>query len=157
MSGYRKIFNETKYMSLLIKDHVLLQKCNKIWNKVSNSIKNYNGVVHSEKYLKTRTKSYEGKITTNFHYDETTKRGSHCICLSAIQIDSAFKMGKNYYPQVILDECKYIVQEKEKTRYAVHDLQFSFDDFDKRNSDEEDQKRLLEYSKNYSKIWKIKD
>ena len=66
-------------------------------------------------------------------------------------------MGKNYYPQVILDECKYIVQEKEKTRYAVHDLQFSFDDFDKRNSDEEDQKRLLEYSKNYSKIWKIKD
>ena len=84
MSGYRKIFNETKYMSLLIKDHVLLQKCNKIWNKVSNSIKNYNGVVHSEKYLKTRTKSYEGKITTNFHYDETTKRGSHCICLSAI-------------------------------------------------------------------------
>ena len=56
-------------------------------------------------------------------------------------------MGKNYYPQVILDECKYIVQEKEMTRYVVHDLQFSFDDFDKRNSDEEDQKRLLEYSK----------
>ena len=39
MSGYRKNFNETKYMSFLIKDNVLLQKCNKIWNKVSNSIK----------------------------------------------------------------------------------------------------------------------
>ena len=34
-------------------------------------------------------------------------------------IDSVFKMGKNYYPQVFLEECKYIVNEKEVTRHIT--------------------------------------
>ena len=42
------------------------------------------------------------------------KEGSHCICLSVILIDSVFEMGKNYYPQVLLEECKYIVKEKRR-------------------------------------------
>ena len=33
------------------------------------------------------------------------KEGSHCICLSITLVDSVFKMGKNYYPQVSLEEC----------------------------------------------------
>ena len=44
------------------------------------------------------------------------KEGSHCICLSVILIDFVFKIGKNYYPQMFLEECKYIVKEKEVTR-----------------------------------------
>ena len=28
-------------------------------------------------------------------------------------IDSASRAGKNYYPQVFLEECKYVVKEKE--------------------------------------------
>ena len=40
------------------------------------------------------------------------KEGSHRICLSIILIDSVFKMSKNYYPQMFLKECKYIVKEK---------------------------------------------
>ena len=40
MSEYRKNFNETKYMSFLKKDDELLEKCSKIWDKVSDSIKN---------------------------------------------------------------------------------------------------------------------
>ena len=40
------------------------------------------------------------------------KEGSHCIFLSVVLIDSVFKMGKNYYPRVFLEECKYIVKEK---------------------------------------------
>ena len=27
-------------------------------------------------------------------------------------INSAFRAGKNYYPQVFLEECKYVVKEK---------------------------------------------
>ena len=33
-------------------------------------------------------------------------------------IDSVFKMGKNYYPQVFL-KCKQIVKEKEVTRHIT--------------------------------------
>ena len=39
MSGYINRFNETKYMSFLIKDDQFLEKYNKIRDKVSSSIK----------------------------------------------------------------------------------------------------------------------
>ena len=39
MSAYRRNFDDTKYMSFLIKDDKLLEKYNKIWEKASNIIK----------------------------------------------------------------------------------------------------------------------
>ena len=39
MSAYRRVFDETKYVSFLIKDDELLKKYNEIWGKVSQSIK----------------------------------------------------------------------------------------------------------------------
>ena len=33
------------------------------------------------------------------------------FCLSVILIDSIFKTGKNYYPQLLLEESKYLVQK----------------------------------------------
>ena len=37
------------------------------------------GSVHNEKYLKTKLKSYNGKISTDFHNNKTTREGSQCI------------------------------------------------------------------------------
>ena len=76
----------------------MLEKYNEIWDKGSNTIKKR--FDSDEKYLKTEIKSYEGKISTNFHVDKIPKEGSHCICLSVILIDSVLKMGKSYYPQM---------------------------------------------------------
>ena len=39
MSAYNRNFDETRYMSFLIKDNELLEKYNEIWEKVKNSIK----------------------------------------------------------------------------------------------------------------------
>ena len=39
MSTYRKDFDETKYISFLIKDYQLLEKYNEIWEKVENCLK----------------------------------------------------------------------------------------------------------------------
>ena len=45
--GYKKKkINETKYISFLIKDDELLEKYNKIWDKVSNSIKKNDLIVN---------------------------------------------------------------------------------------------------------------
>ena len=55
------------------------------------------------------------------------KKGSNCIYLSLVLIDSIFKMGKNYYTQVFLEECKYTVKEKEVTRYIAEDTEISSD------------------------------
>ena len=65
MSAYRRDFDEIKYMSFLIKDGELLEKYNKIWTNISNSIKR-SEPAYNEKYLKTKLKSYKGKINTNF-------------------------------------------------------------------------------------------
>ena len=52
-----------------------------------------------------------------------SKEGPHCICLLVVLIDTVFKMGKNYYPQVFLEKCKYIAKEKEVTKYINEDLE----------------------------------
>ena len=57
-------------------------------------------------YLKTKLRSYEGKINTNFHNNKESKNGSQYICL----IDSAFKTDESYYPQGFSDEYKYIIK-----------------------------------------------
>ena len=78
MSVYRRDFDETKYMSSLIKDDELLEKYNEIWEKVKNSIKKelHSEPVYNEKYQKTKIKPYNGKINTNFHNNEMPKEGS---------------------------------------------------------------------------------
>ena len=55
MSAY---FDETKYISFLIKDYELFEKYNEIWEKVSNSIKKgyYSEPLYNGKYLKTKIK-----------------------------------------------------------------------------------------------------
>ena len=85
-------------MSFLIKDDELLQKHSKIWDKVNNSMKKGfdSEPAYNEKYLKTKTKSYEEKISTNFYSNKKPKEGSQCICLWVILIDSVFRPGKNY-------------------------------------------------------------
>ena len=65
-----------------------------------------------EKYLKSKIKSYKNKINKNFHYNEMPEEGSLCKFLSAILIVSVIKIGKIYYKQELLKECKYIVSKK---------------------------------------------
>ena len=59
MSAWKRDFDQTKFVSLLIKDDELLGKYNKIWDKVHNSIKKGfdNEPVYNEKYLKAKIKS----------------------------------------------------------------------------------------------------
>ena len=53
-------------------------------------------------------------------------------------IDSIFRTSKNYYPQVLLQESKYIVKENKGTRHITVDLDISYDCSDEENVDEED-------------------
>ena len=59
-------------------------------------------------------------------------------CLSIIMIDSVVKANKNYYPQTLLEERKYI-QEKTKTEnYINEDLENSGSDSDYNDETESD-------------------
>ena len=72
---------------------------------------NQKRTLYNEKYLNTKQKFYEGKINTNFLNDKIQKEGSQCICLLVTLIDSVYRAGKNYCPQVFLEECKNVVKE----------------------------------------------
>ena len=104
-SAYRSDFDETRYMSFLIKNYKLIENYNEIWEKVKNNLKKEfdNEPVHNEKYLKSKIKYYNGKIIPKFRNNRIPKKGPQCNCLLVILIDSVFKTGKNYYPQVFLE------------------------------------------------------
>ena len=126
------------------KDDKLLEKYNEIWEKVKKIINKESDSkpVYSEKYLKAKIKSYNGKINTNFQNYEIPREGSQFICLSVILINSVFRAGKNCYPEVFLQECKYDVKEKKIPKYITDDIEISSDagreNSDEENSDEED-------------------
>ena len=57
-------------------------------------------------------------------------------CLSVILIESAFSTGKIYYSQVLLEECKYVVEEKKILEYITEDIELSPDDSNTEDSNE---------------------
>ena len=57
--------------------------------------------------------------------------------LSVILIDSVFKTGKNYYPQVFLEECKYMAKEKKVSEYITDETEIASDDSDREEFGEE--------------------
>ena len=112
MTGYVRKFNENSTMSFRVKDKQLLKNYNKIWEKVEKLInidfENKPVYGDDDKYIKTKIKTYEKSIITNFHNKKTPKEKASCKCLSIIMIDSVMKANKKYYPQTLLEECKYI-------------------------------------------------
>ena len=42
-------------------------------------------------------------------------------------LDSIFMTAKNYYPEVFLEECKYIIKERKIHKYIIDDVEISSD------------------------------
>ena len=83
--------------------------------------------VYNEKHLKAKIESYRRKTNINFCNNKIPKEGSQFICLSASLIDSFFRTGRNCYPHVVLEECKYAVKEKNIPTYIIDDIEISSD------------------------------
>ena len=126
MTGYINKFNEHKNknknknkntitMSLKVKDKKLSKNYNKIWKRIEklmeidfNTKPTYGD---DDKYLKTKIKTYEDNITTNFY----NKKGFKKVpeekiphkCLSIIILHSVLYAYEKYHPGIFLEECKY--------------------------------------------------
>ena len=128
MIGYARKFNENVTMSFKVNDKQLLKNYNRIWEKVEGLLnidfESKPVYVNDNKYIKTKIKIYANSIITNSHDKKMPKEKAPCKCLSAVRIDSVIKANKKY-PQILLEECKY-VQEKIKTEnYIDEDLENS--------------------------------
>ena len=60
-----------------------------------------------------------------------------CICESVILIDSVYKKDQNCYHQVFLEESKYVVKEKKKSKFITDNIEICYDGSDEENSNEE--------------------
>ena len=56
-------------------------------------------------------------MITNFHNKKMPKEKAPCKCLSIIMLDSVIKADKKYYPETLLEECKY-----EQKRITIENL-----------------------------------
>ena len=49
---------------------------------------------------------------TNFQHNKIPEDNEYCSCLSVILLDSIFvNLYKEYYPQILLEECKYAIKK----------------------------------------------
>ena len=124
MTGYARKFDENATMSFKANNKQILRNYNKIWEKVEKLLKiNFESKPvydDDEKYINTKIKIYAGSMITNFHNKKMPKEKAACKCLSIIMLDSVIKAKKKYYPQALLEECKY-VQEKIKIENHIDD------------------------------------
>ena len=111
-------------MSPKISDKEFLKKYNQIWKRVQKLLKTEfdSEPVYgdNDKYIKTKIKIYAGSMITNFQDKKVPKEKGPCKCLSIIMLDSVIKAKKKYYPQTLLEECKY-EQEKIKMENLIDD------------------------------------
>ena len=145
--GYDKKFEGNTTMSFKTKDKLLLKKYSEIWKKVEKLLKiefDSKAVYgDDDKYIKTKIKTYNDSMITKFQSKKMPKEKAPCKCLSIIMLDSVIKAKKKYYPQTLLEECKY-EQEKIKMENLIDDdlekSKFDVSDNDETESDNESDK-----------------
>ena len=141
MIGYVKQFNTNKTMSFKVSDNKLLKKYNKIWEKISNlwDIKFDSQSVYGDggKYIMTKIKMYGDRLNTNFQSKKVPKENASYKCLSLIMLDSIIRANKNFYPQTLLEECKYIIRKNKMENLINNDLNLSSSDESDNGSENE--------------------
>ena len=59
-------------------------------------------------------------------------------------IGSVYRKDKNYYTQVLLEECKHVAKVKKMCSYISDDINIYSDDTDRENSDYSDEENSNE-------------
>ena len=124
MIGYVKHFDSNKTMSFKVSDNKLLKKYKKIWGKVSNLLniefdtEPVDGDVNV--YIKTKVKMDGDMVNTNFQGQKVPKENASYKCISLIMLDSVIRVNKKYYPQTLLEECKYVIRKNKMENLINH-------------------------------------
>ena len=81
---------------------------------------------------------YDNNVDTNFHNKKVPKENASCKCFSLVILDSVINAKEKYYPQTLLEECKYEIKKTKMERFINDDLeQSSSDDETESNSENE--------------------
>ena len=108
-------------MSFMVKDDHVLDKSNKVWDKLN--IKFHSMPVYDQTYIKAKVREFDGVIKTNFLGDGVTKENMHYTCIACITINSVMRMEKKNHPRVYLEECKYRAKKIQMSRFINTELE----------------------------------
>ena len=140
MRGYARKFDENATLCFILKYKKLLKSYTKVWETIEGlmNINFESKPVYGDdvKYIKTRIKIYAGSIITDFYNKKMPKEKAPS--LSIIMIDSIIRANKKYYPQALLEECKYTQEKIKIENYINDDLKDSDSDSDFNNETESD-------------------
>ena len=106
-----------------------------MWNKMKALIKKeFNSEpMYNDKYIKSKINIYNNRVYKNFQHNKTPKDNEYFVYLSII-LDSIFvNSDKEYYTQILLEECKYAIKNKKVINTVNEDLELSesYDESDK--------------------------
>ena len=145
-----KHFDSIKTMFFKVIYNKLLKNYTKICERLSSlmNIEFDSEPVYgdNDKYIKTKIKSYGDKINTSFQGKKIPKEDASYECLSLIMLVSVIRVNKKYYPQTLLEECKYEIKNNKMENLINDDLDPSSSD----ESDNESENGFDNESKNES-------
>ena len=117
-------------MSFKISSKQFLKKYNQIWKRVEKLLKvefdSEPVCGDNDKYIKVKIRIYAGSMIKNFESKKMPYEKGLCKCLSIIMLDSVIKAKKKYYPQTLLEECKYEHEKIKMQNLIDDDLEKSF-------------------------------
>ena len=82
----------------------------------------------NDEYIKTKIMIYGDKVSTNFQGKIIPKENASYKYLSLIMLDSVIRANKKYYPQTLLEKCKYEIKMKKMENLINDDLDLSSSD-----------------------------
>ena len=101
-----KVIRQCQWYQIIKKVHSNMEK-NKNLNILNTKFDSEPVYGVSDKYIRRKIKIYEDNVNTNFHGKKVPKENASYKCLSLIMLDSVIKIKKKYYPQTLLEECKF--------------------------------------------------
>ena len=96
-----------------------------------------------DKYIKTKIKTYEDSITTNFYNEKESKKIPEekvpYKCLSIMILDSVLYAYEKYHPLIFLEEYKYTKENIKTNNYIDKELKSESDTDTDSNADNEEE------------------
>ena len=124
-------------MSFVTNDKEIYEKYNEIWEVIRKLLKLKFTVspIQDDKYIIAKLKIFKSLNITTFTNNVIPEENTHYTCISAIDIDSVLKIDKKSFPQTYLEQCKYKLKKRKRSRYIDH---LEIIDYDNENDSDSD-------------------
>ena len=109
-------------MSFVTDDKEVYKKYNEIWEVIRKllKLKFFVSPIRDDKYIIAKLKIFKNKNITTFTDNVIPEENTHYTCIFAVDIDSVLKIDKKAFPQAYLEQCKYKLKKRKRTKYIDH-------------------------------------